>query len=486
MKFAITDLLSYRYRYHIGYGLFVVLLGGLLVLAGLFIPGGIRIDESSSTITSNALSVVSLWQNPGVNVPYHLLQKLSISLLGLSAFAIKLPSLILGLIAAVALLLLLRQWFRHNVAIIASVLAVTSGQFLVVSQAGTATVMFMLWPVVLLLLATLISQKTAYSKLWIALLIISVALSLYTPLMVYVVIAMALSAVFHPHLRFMLGGVSKPVVVLAGSLALIILAPLTLQIYHTPAIGLDLLGIVDKFSIEIAYQNIKTLFKAYFGFGGQGITSGVLTPLYGFAALALIVLGLLKLIADHHSARSYTLGVLIILAAGLLVIDPVHIIFATVPSLLLLAVGIETLLHNWYRLFPKNPYARFAALAPLAILVSGMVYSGLDRYVNGYQHSSEVSTSYSRDISLVRRELATSSGAITLVTAPGERNFYHILKREYPNLVVTSEAPTVSTGKTLVTSSAAAEQTSSLQALGTPVKLITNSYQADSLRLRVY
>ena len=38
--------------------------------------------------------------------------------------------------------------------------------------------------------------------------------------------------------------------------------------------------------------------------------------------------------------------------------NPDKLLICLVPAYLYMAIGIETLIGEWYRLFPRNPYAR--------------------------------------------------------------------------------------------------------------------------------
>src|SRR3546814_8074549 len=75
-----------------------------------------------------------------------------------------------------------------------------------------------------------------------------------------------------------------------------------------------------------------------------------------------------------------------------------------VPLVLLLTSGLEGLVGYWYRLFPRNPYARIAGLLPLIILVVALVISGLDRYAYGYYYQPATVSHFSHDLSLMPKK----------------------------------------------------------------------------------
>ena len=120
----------------IGYVLLFMALIVLLFGMPLISPDGLSEVEMESAVTSYNTSAESIMAGNIVDLPYHFLQKYSIGLFGLSAYSVKLPSIIIGAILAVLLILLLNRWFKNNVAIIASVLTVLSAPFLYTAGSG--------------------------------------------------------------------------------------------------------------------------------------------------------------------------------------------------------------------------------------------------------------------------------------------------------------------------------------------------------------
>ena len=108
----------YRWRYVIGYSLIGVLLAGLLIFAGLYLPGGLSDAEMKAVTKSASISFSDPSTLAITNVPYYLLQAGVFAMFGVSVFTIKLPSLILALLSAVGFIFLLRRWFKPNIAVL--------------------------------------------------------------------------------------------------------------------------------------------------------------------------------------------------------------------------------------------------------------------------------------------------------------------------------------------------------------------------------
>lgn len=483
-KNVISELLLYRYRYAIGYGLFTIALMSLLVIAGVFLPGSLTEAEMQSAVQSSSFSLTDISAWAIIDLPYHLLQKASIATFGLTPLAIKLPSLLIALFTGVGFLLLLRRWFKQNVAVLASIIAVTASQFLVVAQNGTATIMLLFWSTMLLLGATYVSLNAKRGLWWKLLFFAAAALSLYTPLSIYVLIAMLVAVILHPHLRFMLLRLSRIKLAACLILSTILLVPLAWHLIQTPAIGLTLLGLPSEFPTwSMIVGNIQYIAHALFGFTHPEMRDGVLLPLYGLSAAALMVLGVLQLIVDHHSARTYTIGLWMLLLGVLLILQPQFIAIIFIPLLLMLAIGIDTLIAKWYGLFPRNPYARIAALLPLAVLLGGIVFTGVDRYTGTYRYNPSVAEHYSDDLSLVRTELAKDDAPSVLVVDQDDHAFYSILVKKNPDLTVTHE---LSRNKTSALISHDLMTDRVMERYGEPDRLITDSVRDDSLRFYLY
>ncbi|MDB5167636.1 MAG: conserved rane protein of unknown function [Candidatus Saccharibacteria bacterium] len=432
MGIDITSFYIYRLRYFLGYGLIALLLIGLLIFAGLYTPGGISAQEMSMVVKTSGIDLTSIASLAITNLPFHLLQLASINLFGVTEFSIKLPSLILALISAVGLILLLQRWFKPNIAVLASIIAVTTGQFLFIAQNGTPGILYVLWSVCLLLFGTLIAKKVRLQMLWQILFFVVAALSLYTPLSIYALIALGIAAILHPHLRFIVRQLPKAPLVLAALLGLVITLPLILGIVHTPGLGLTILGIPSSWPNILA--NASLLSQQYLGFSLQS-TTGLMTPVFGLGSILIIVFGVYKLIRTRESTQSYLIIIWLICLIPILITNPNFTSVTFLPLVLLLATGLESLLGYWYRLFPLNPYARLAGLIPLVVLVGVLVLSGLERYVYGYHYDPYTAANFSQDLSLLPKDTKH------LVVSSDELSFYQVVAEHRSGLDVATTSP---------------------------------------------
>lgn len=477
-----VTIFDYRYRVLLGFIIFVALLVGVLLIAWQ-LPGQLTKLETDSAVTSATLSLKDPNAEDVINLTYRLLQKASLHLLGVTTFAIKLPSLVLGALSGLGILWLLSSWLRRSsIALFTSVIAITTGQFLLVSSSGTPLIMPLFWTTALLLLALKLSANHK-SLLWILGAGAVVGLSLYNPLSIYLIVCLLAAALLHPHLRHLLRTIPKVNALLGVLVMLIILVPLGIALFKQPSQLSILLGWpgADWPLGQIKFNALELL-KAYFAFWRPQLTDIGLTPIFGIGSLCLIVLGGLKLIVDHHSARSYSLAILTVIIAVPILLQPKYAVTLFLPLILLLAIGIEALLEEWYKLFPHNPYARVVALVPVLVLLSSIIFSNLNYYTNGYRYNSDLPRYYSSDLKLVRRVIATYPAAV-IVTTPEERPFYDLLRRDFRGVKTTTELSEVKVGSSFIITAGTGIPTDKL---GVPKSIVTDYYQQHSPRFYVF
>lgn len=479
MAKSLTEYALYRWRFIIGYTVAALIIAGFLLIAALYVPGGISHEEMLSSVESSRLSLSSLSPDMAIQAPYHALQKLSTFLLGVSLLSIKLPSIVLGMLSIAGTFILLSFWFRKNVAVLTTILVITTGQVLFLVQNGTPAIMYIFWPVALLVAATLLARRIRGRLFWLLMLGAGTALSLYTPLSLYIVVALVTAGMLHPHVRYTIRRLPWSHFIAGGVIFLLIAAPLAYALIREPRLGLELLGIPATWPPDWQANAIQ-LVKQYADFLSPD-TGLIMLPVYGLGSLALIVLGALRLMTTKYTARSYMITAWVIFLVPVLLLNPTYTSITFVPALILMGMGVEELVRSWYKLFPLNPYARFIGLLPLTILIGGMMLSGTERYLYGYHYDPNSAGRFNDDITLVRREVARAGGeTVTLITPRDTHAFYDTLRATYTNLTVTTNGAVVD-GQAVVLRGATADYQKS-----TVNRIVTSRLASDSDRLYVY
>lgn len=437
----VSGLSLYKIRFVLLYLVFILVLAYLLTSQLGEAPLGLSQDEMNSAVTSANLGSALPMGDTIINLPYHLLQKASLMVLGLSPLAIKLPSLVLAGLTALGLVGILRRFFRLGATSITALLAIASTPFLVMGRTGVPTISLSFLIVTLIIAGAFILGLRQHRLIWKAIAILAAVFLLYTPLGIYPLLALILATVFHPHLRYHVVHTRWP-----EWLALTALA----------AAGLSLLviGAVNQPSLLLQLAGLPTGWPSWSGIGANlSILSGSLfnvanprfgyipQPLFGLPLLILIVLGILQIFRDSFSARAYVLIGWLVVFFIILSVNAAHVLDLFVPAVLLLAVGVETLLHEWYKLFPRNPYARIGAVIPLTILILGISVSEIARYFDGYRYGIDyANSSYSLALDPLKQQLTQTANQPTYLIVPSEQlGFYQLLKPSFAKLVVTDE-----------------------------------------------
>ncbi|HXH26626.1 MAG TPA: glycosyltransferase family 39 protein [Candidatus Acidoferrum sp.] len=504
----VSELALYRYRWGISYFLLAALTALLLVLNYANLPAGMSTGEQASTLASNRLAFTLNTSNivdslrsvvkttDVVNLPYHLLQKASLHFFGLSALGVRLPSMAIAGLTAVLFFVLLHRLLRPSTAVVMGVLVVTSSWFVGLGRLGTADCMIVFWTVTILLLATLVSQRTTLAHIWKVLLLLSIGLALYTPYMAFLLLAAAIASIAQPHLRYMVRYTDTSGATLSIIFFAIIWLPLGASIWFDPGTILRLVNISPAIpgpgefvsNILISLNMLLNPLAVSF--------NGFPQPLVPLPIAVLGCIGIVCLARDWHSVRSHVFLVWLAVLVPLIGLDTTHnLVTLFVPLMLVAAIGLQALIRYWYVLFPRNPYARVFGLLPLSLLVITLVQFNYQRYFLAMPYVKATAALYNQDPFILTDLLATKlyqSQRLVLVVPSDSTELYSIDTVLAPYLTVVSNGDFTATNNATsvivaidsVTSLTAAQQ--ALLPANKQPRLIVNDRSDDSLRFLVY
>lgn len=469
----------YKFRYLLGYGFIIVLLLVIVLADASNTPNGLSQAEMQQAVTSTSLHFT--WNMSWViNGIYNFIQQLSVEAFGLSRLTLILPSLIFGTATILIFSLTMRHWFSNSVAVIATVIAITSVPFVTMMRSGTPEIMLPFWTILLLYGAVRLLVKREKAFFWKLTIVIASLGLLYTPYGIYPLIAIFASAFFHPHVRSRFRHIPRVRLFTLAIIAFVGLVPLVFYVALQPSeitrlIGLDL--IEEGFGSLRA--NIAQIYDMYLNFPKNGFSGTQIVPVYNLATIALAILGFLKSLRDRYMARSYVL----LAWAGLtllgVLIMPELVVLTFMPVALLAAIGIDALIHEWYKLFPRNPYARAAGLIPLTILFLGISAGNISHYFNNYAHIEN--PYFTQSLPAIKESLVIEGDhEVILVAKEAEVPFYSILKKEFAQLKVTTELPADTAIPTFVLPN------TSKKFAAAPSRILTSDRAENSVVLRIY
>ena len=259
-KLTVSRLTLYRFRFYIGYALLGLVFVAILFGFPLIAPAGLSEVERESAVASYNLHFSSITSGDLVDLPYHILQKVSILLFGFTTYAIKLPSILVGLALGVLLILLLNRWFKSNVALLASVITVLSTPFLYLAGSGTPLIMLIFWPTFLLWLGSKIQGVKRPRPLYSFIFAVALLLSIFTPHLIYLVLFIIIFALAQPHLRFTIKSLPKVPFIIVSLIILAGVAIWGTNLVLNPSIALEIFFAKD-FSLTISSTTLAPAFS---------------------------------------------------------------------------------------------------------------------------------------------------------------------------------------------------------------------------------
>lgn len=419
----------YRLRYWLGYSSIILAFIGIIALAVLYVPGGLNAAEETSALKSASLNLQEPLSLLVTDLPYHALQKLSFFLFGLSSISIKLPSALIAFLTGIGFVLLMRRWFAPGISVIVSGIAVSSTAFIFLAQQGTPAIMSLFWPVAIMLLASWSVRRKKYAPFALVGLGITAALSLYTPLAIFTLMALVIGGLLHPHVRYVVRKrLPAPLLTLALLLGVLLVLPLIYMIYRTPALLASIF--LGTGGLEFNLLENTKLLVLQFGdiTGAASAVTAVAAPFLILPTALIVIFGAVRLFYARHTPQNYILSSWLILLIPVTLLNPQHPEILFIPLMLLAGVGVAHLLRYWYRLFPANPYARAFGLMLLVVLLGGLMTTGVLRYYTTYHYSPPSVAKISYDLPLLREQLRAISNheQTALVVSERELPFYQL------------------------------------------------------------
>ncbi len=457
-KKKITDYFLYKKRYLISTVGLVLLLIAILLITGLYAPGGLAQTEIDATVESHKLGFGNLFEPENiVNLPFKLAQKISFGVFGLSNLSIKLPSLMITAVAAICLFILISTWTDRRSAILSTTIILISGRWLFISQLGTGLATSIGLSIILVTALAHLSNRannihqahkyTTWQKAtlvgWLLVIFAVTGLLFYFKMGLYLVFIISLTMLLHPFVRLSLKRLNKLIGVhwyfVGIFLLATILTPLIIGIFKNTTLIATLLN-VNAFNFRII-DNIQFFIKEFLDFS-TAQDSLLATPWFNLSAIVLIVIGIFRETRTSYKPRSSIILMWLIsaLTIGLFSKDASLIIF--VPFALSLAMGLDYVTTSWYRIFPRNPVARFVGLIPIVALIASLTIYNIRAYTDTYLYQPGLADSFSIDLKLIKNYLRRNPDEEVVLISSLQNNeikFYEILALQNENLTVANK-----------------------------------------------
>lgn len=372
-----------------------LVLGMLAVMAGLgwlllyrlgSLTRGISTDELQQQAAAGSWH--TLVGNP-LYVPLSGPEWLMLKLFGHhNTFMFRLPSVLFGLLTIAAFTYVLRRWYGWRITAFGTILFATASWYLQVSRHASPDILY-LFAVPALLVIHLLWERLL-NRVWVIyLLIAALALLLYIPGLIWLELA---GLLLQPHhlgntWRRLQRWWQRAAAFLLGAGLLLPLAAALVQ--HT-SLAKIWLGLPANFSdpAQIPRRLVQTL--SFFVWRGPLEPQLWLDrlPILTIFTTIMALLGAFFYLKHLSAPRSRLLLGLLVVGAVFYALGGAMRFSVLVPIVyLVIACGVGYLLHDWLRVFPRNPLARIAGYGLLSLAVVLSCTLSLRSYFVAWPHN---------------------------------------------------------------------------------------------------
>ncbi|MCL2085496.1 glycosyltransferase family 39 protein [Candidatus Saccharibacteria bacterium] len=346
--------------------------------------------EMDSALRTSTLSLDRVFSAELINFPYVLLQKLTFWLFGAGVFAIKLPSLVFGILSVWLMNSVAKRWFSPIIASFTTLIFVTMTGFLLAVSSGTPGILYVFYPLLIIFLINQIAIHPQKSHRYIIALFVVGSLAAYTPFMAYMLIFAAVALLMHPKTRFYLNTNEKQAYLFGAIPAAVICLPIVVSVFFDINLVKGLF--LPVWSSEIWSNFSSTMLDQVFMFRA-GVVGASLAPIFNLAIFGLFVLGIGQMIKNRYTFRSYLLMFWLVGSVAQVWANTSLVYALVVPIALIAAWGLHFLLTRWKTLFPINPYANATGFALCAIIAMAIVVTDLDFFTLSTRYSPDFNRS---------------------------------------------------------------------------------------------
>lgn len=412
---TLRQILLYNYRYIFAYAFIFFFVGFFLMwrIANVG-PGLSQAELDVAAVHTNAREALATPIYP----LFAKLQVFSLKVFGVSAYSIRIPSILIGAATILLLYQILKKWFGKPTALIGVAFVATADWFLFVARQATGAIEFSFWVVVALYSITKLLERRS---MWAISLVASFVALMFVPFGPYAVAILLVSVMSSRVLRERLLAISTLDKTLS---VLIVLAGIGFIVYTALSNNLmvaKLLGVEAGIPTPIEYvKNVITNGSSIVGTVPATNPANGVSGLFfvRFFELTFIIFGLFMFWKTRINRLNL---VIVILAAALFFIGGLNrtadaAALLVVPGIIFITAGMRYFIHRWQKTFPKNPYARMIAFIPVVILLALTTLQHQQTYFVLWPRQTSTASAYNYDLQLLENELANTTKSCTVVS----------------------------------------------------------------------
>lgn len=347
--------------------------------------------------TYNSTQSLSAIVNNPVNAPYKIAVFSSMQTFD-SVFGLRLIGALLGAVSIALFLLVSSKLFSPFVAI--STTALFGSSSLLLATARSATAQIMLLSLIAIITAGYYIRFYKRKDIgWIVAALI-IGLSIYVPGIALFLLPAAIWQ--FKQIRKSFEGLRPPVIIISSVIFGILCVPLIASLVRDPSLWQSYLGLPENFSA--ASEILRNTGKAF-------LTLFVITPhnpsfwlgrqpVLDVFATIIFIYGVISLLGNFKLERFWIIvGVFVI---GLLWIgvtaNNLNLIILLPLTYVIVGFGLQRLINQWLKVFPKNPIARYAGTALLTVAIAVSANFQLQRYFSAWPNSSATKEALSHQL----------------------------------------------------------------------------------------
>ncbi len=401
---TLRELLLYNYRYIFAYSLIALFIGYFLFWQISTVgPGLAQTEINAAAIHTNALDSLKQPLYP----VFSKLQIFSLKLLPINAYSIRIPSLLIALTTLLLLYQVLKKWLGKPTALLSVALIATADWFLFAARLANGGIEFSFWFVVALYSITKILE---HKNIYTIALVGSLTALLFVPFGPYLALCLGIGVVTCRVIRdrILEAPLTRQITLVA--IMVIGVSYLGFSLYNTPDLAKSLLGLQN--GLPSVAQYAKSLLV-----NGSSIIAVLpaTNPVNGpngiffvrFFELIFVLFGVFmfwKTRINRLNLIVITSAITLFFVSGLST-DSAASSLLIVPCAIFITAGLRYFIHRWQKTFPKNPYARMAAIIPIVTLLLLTAVQHHRSYFGLWAHQTQTANVFNYDLKLAQDEL---------------------------------------------------------------------------------
>jgi len=390
-------------------GLTIAVIGYFIVFNGIrtMTPG---FSSQEIATQSSSTSLRTVWENP-INIVYKLILWIPFKLGHHSVILTRIVAGVVAIVSAALFYFIVFSLFSHRIAILTTILFITSSGFLHAAHLGTPVVLQIFGVLTLVALApAYLLVKSKVLPLYVG--AITLALLLYIPGMLWFILVGII--VLNKRILQTFRSLATKHRVYISIISVILLAPLIWASYKHPSIALASLGLPATIpTIHTIGVRTDNLIRSLF-WSGTGPAEIMLigAPLLNLIEFSLLFIGVaVQFKKPRFRSNFFVIGATLFIVLLIIFGGIVNYITLTPLLYLLMGGGLFYLLTQWHKVFPVNPVAHFVGTALVFGLVAMSVLFHTKAFYTAWPRSNETRAAFSQpqpthyDTSSVKNDL---------------------------------------------------------------------------------